>query len=143
MGLLEMNMAASVYSELSGAVVLCIDDNQDVLDCERAFLESFGYTVLTAPSGDKGLELAALHSVDVVVLDYFMPAAGGSSVALELRRLRPQAPIILLTETVDLPEKSLSLADALVVKDRLASQLLPTIVHLCGCGRIPPPSYDA
>jgi hypothetical protein len=37
--------------------VLCIDDNQDLLECEKAFLESFGYTVLTAPSGRKGLEL--------------------------------------------------------------------------------------
>ena len=31
-------------------VVLCIDDNEDVLECEKEFLESFGYTVLTAPS---------------------------------------------------------------------------------------------
>jgi CheY-like chemotaxis protein len=142
-GFLEVNMPASVYSELSGAVVLCIDDNQDVLECEKAFLEGFGYTVLTAPSGDKGLELAALHSVDVVILDSFMPATSRQSVALELRRLRPQAPIILLTETVDVPEQSLTQVDALVVKDRLASQLLPTIVHLCGSGRILPPSYDA
>jgi CheY-like chemotaxis protein len=29
-------------------IVLCIDDNQDVLECEKAFLEGFGYTVLAA-----------------------------------------------------------------------------------------------
>ena len=43
-------------------IVLCIDDNQDLLDCEKAFLESFGYTVLIAPTGGKGLELAALQA---------------------------------------------------------------------------------
>ena len=32
-------------------------------------LESFGYTVLTAASGGKGLELASKYSVDVVILD--------------------------------------------------------------------------
>jgi len=136
-------MPRSVYSELPSGVVLCIDDNQDVLDCERAFFESFGYTVLTAPSGSEGLELASIHSVDVVILDYFMPAMNGQEVAIEMRRLRPQAPIILLTEGLGVPEQALPLVDALVAKDRLASQLLPTIAHLSGSGRIPPLSYDA
>ncbi len=136
-------MPQSVYSELPSGVVLCIDDNQDVLDCERAFLESFGYTVLTAPNGGEGLELASIHSVDVVILDYFMPTMNGQEVAIEMRRLRPLAPIILLTEGLGVPEQALDLVDALVAKDRLASQLLPTIAHLFGCGRIPLPSYDA
>src|SRR5579863_2723836 len=127
----------------SSAVVLCIDDNQDVLECEREFLETFGYTVLTASSSGQGLELASTQSVDVVILDYFMPAMNGQAVAMEMRRLRPQAPIILLTEGLGVPEPALDLVDALVAKDRLASQLLPTIAHLSGSGRIPPLSYDA
>jgi CheY-like chemotaxis protein len=114
-----------------------------VLECERAFLESFGYTVLTAPSGGEGLELASTHSVDVVVLDYFMPVMNGQEVAVALRRLRPLAPIILLTEGLGVPEQALSLVDALIAKDRLASQLLPTIAHLYGSARIALPSYDA
>src|SRR5579862_4205320 len=98
-------MSLSVYPEFSSGVVLCIDDNQDVLECERAFLETFGYTVLTAPSSGRGLELASIHSVDVVILDYFMPVMNGQEVAIELRRLRPQAPIILLTEGRGIPER--------------------------------------
>ena len=136
-------MPHSVSSESPGGVVLCIDQNRDVLECERVFLESFGYTVLTAPSGGEGLELASTHSVDVVILDYFIPAMNGQEVAIELRRLRPQAPIILLTEGLGVPEQALHLVDALVAKDRLASQLLPTIVHLYGRARIELPSYDA
>jgi CheY-like chemotaxis protein len=136
-------MPPTVYPELTGGVVLCIDDNHDVLECERAFLEAFGYAVLTAPSGDKGLEMASIYSVDVVVLDYFMPSMNGQEIATELRRLRPQVPIILLTEGKGVPEPALSLADALVAKDRLASQLLPTIAYVQGSGRISPCSYDA
>ncbi|MGA2344364.1 MAG: response regulator [Candidatus Sulfotelmatobacter sp.] len=110
-------------------IVLCIDDNQDLLDCEKAFLESFGYTVLTAPSGGKGLELAALHSVDVVIVDYFMPDMNGQDVAIEMRRLQPQAPIIMLSGAADLPDQALQWVDAFVAKDRLASQLLPAIAQ--------------
>jgi len=44
-------MPATVYPALQSAVLLCIDDNEDVLECEKSFLESFGYTVLTAASG--------------------------------------------------------------------------------------------
>ncbi len=136
-------MPQSSCPPFSSAVVLCIDDNQDVLECEREFLETFGYTVLTASSGGKGLELASTQSVDVVILDYFMPAMNGQAVAMEMRRLRPQAPIILLTEGPGVPEPALDLVDAMVAKDRLASQLLPTIAYLHECGGIPSPYYDA
>ena len=136
-------MPPSVCPPFSSAVVLCIDDDQEVLECERAFLETFGYTVLTASSCGKGLELASTQSVDVVILDYFMPTMNGQQVALEMRRLRQQAPIILLTEGEGVPEPTLNLVDAMVAKDRLASQLLPTIAYLHDCGRIPPRSYDA
>src|ERR1700675_3596780 len=102
--------------ELKRAVLLCIDDSEDVLECEKTFLESFGYTVLTAASGDKGLELASMHSVDVVIVDYFMPEMTGEEVAMEMRRVRPLAPIILLTGAVDVPDQALSLVDALVAK---------------------------
>jgi CheY-like chemotaxis protein len=44
-------MLAAVYPTLQSAVLLCIDDNEDVLECEKSFLESFGYSVLTAASG--------------------------------------------------------------------------------------------
>jgi CheY-like chemotaxis protein len=113
--------------------ILCIDDNQDVLECEKIFLESFGYTVLTAPSGGKAVELAARYSVDVVVLDYFMPEMNGQEVALEMRRLMPQAPSIMLSGAVDVPEQALKCVDAFVAEARLASQLLPAIAELQRC----------
>ena len=123
-------MPRSVYSELPSGVVLCIDDSQDVLDCERAFLESFGYTVLIAPSGNKALELASIHSVDVVVVDYLMPEMDGHEVAIKMRRLRPQAPIIMLSGAVDIPEQALKSVDAFIAKDQLSSHLLTAIVRL-------------
>ena len=123
-------MPRSLQDAVNNAVVLCIDDNPAILECEQRFLETFGYRVLTALSGPKGLELAAAHSVDVVVVDYCMPEMNGVDVAIEIKRLRPYAPIIMLTSAVDVPKKALKLVDAFVVKDRLGSQLLPVISEL-------------
>ena len=136
-------MPAAVSPALQSAVVLCIDDNEDVLECEKSFLESFGYTILTAASGSKELELASKYSVDVVILDYFMPEMNGQEVAIAMSRLKPLAPIILLTGAVDVPEQTLNLVDVFIAKDRLASQLLPAIAQLHGFGSTSPPSCDA
>jgi two-component system, cell cycle sensor histidine kinase and response regulator CckA len=136
-------MPAAVYPALQSAVLLCIDDNEDVLECEKSFLESFGYSVLTAASGSKGLELASKHSVDVVILDYFMPEMNGQEVAIEMRRLRPEAAIIMLSGAADVPEQALKWVDAFIAKDRLASQLLPTIAQLYGYGATSQLSCDA
>jgi CheY-like chemotaxis protein len=136
-------MPPSAYAELLRGVVLCIDDNQNVLECEKAFLETFGYTVLTASSGARGLELASNHWVDVVIVDFFMPEMNGEKFAIEMRLLRPQAPIIMLSATVDVPEQALKLVDAFIAKDHLSSQLLPVIAQLHECGSILPLSYDA
>ena len=132
-------MPAAVYPALQSAVLLCIDDNEDLLECEKSFLESFGYTVLTAASGGRGLELASKYSVDVVILDYFMPEMNGQEVAIEMRRLKPQAPIIMLSGAVDVPEQALKWVDAFIAKDRLASQLLPMLAQLQGFGSTSPP----
>lgn len=136
-------MRPSHVKPLPKAVLLCIDDNQDLLECEKAFLETFGYTVLTAPSGREGLELACLHSFDVVIVDYCMPDMNGQEFAIAMRRLRPLVPIIMLSGTVDVPEEALKAVDAVVAKDCLASQLLPAIALLCRCESLLRLSYDA
>lgn len=38
----------TVQKTIQSAVLLCIDNNEEILECEKAFLETFGYTVLTA-----------------------------------------------------------------------------------------------
>ena len=126
-------MRSPVAAKLQNKVVLCIDDNQDVLDCEKAFLESFGYAVLTASSGGKGLELASMHPVDFVIVDYCMPGMNGHELAIEMRRLRPLAPIIMLSGARDVPEQALKSVDAFIAKAQLASQLLPAIAQLQEC----------
>jgi len=136
-------MSSSEFPGVQDSVVLCIDDNEDLLECEKSFLETFGCTVLAAASGGRGLELASKHAVDVVIVDYLMPEMDGHEVALELRRIKPQTPIIMLSASIDVPHQVLNLVDAFVAKDRLSSQLLPTIAQLRGYGSVPPSGSDA
>jgi CheY-like chemotaxis protein len=137
-GILKVeSMPPLTHPELKQPVLLCIDDNEDVLECEKSFLESFGYTVLTAATGSQGLELASMHSVDLVIVDYVMPEMNGHEVAIAMRRVRPQAPIIMLSGAVDVPEQALKWVDAFVAKDRLASQLLPAITQVAQKRRPP------
>lgn len=123
-------MRSPVHLTPQCKTILCIDDNPDVLECEKAFLESFGYSVLIAPSGGEGLALASMHPVDLVIVDYCMPEMNGQEVAIEMRRLMPRAPIIMLSGAVDIPEQALNRVNAFIAKDRLASQLLPAIAQL-------------
>jgi CheY-like chemotaxis protein len=137
-------MPVTIKSAVYNAVVLCIDDDPAILECEQRFLEAFGYRVLTALSGSKGVELASIHSVDVVIVDYSMPEMNGQEVAVEIKRRRPHAPIIMLSGAVDIPKKALKVVDAFVPKDRLGSQLLPVIAELQkgGSPQMRSPLYD-
>jgi ABC-type uncharacterized transport system involved in gliding motility auxiliary subunit len=66
----------------------------------------------------------------------------GHEVAIEMRRLKPKAPIIMLSAALDVPEQAMKLVDAFVAKDRLAGQLLPAIAQLHRRGSTAQPSYD-
>jgi two-component system alkaline phosphatase synthesis response regulator PhoP len=136
-------MFLSGIPRIPRSVVLCIDNSEEVLECETSFLETFGYTVLAAASAGRGLELASTHAVDVVIIDYLMPVMNGQEVAVEMRRLKPQTPIIMLSASVDVPHQVMKLVDAYVNKQDMASQLLPTIALLRGCEPISPFAHEA
>lgn len=99
--------------------------------------------ILTAPNGSKGLALAAVYPVDVVIVDYLMPEVNGKEFIAEMRQLRPGTPIIMLSGDANVPEQVLKWVDAYVAKDRLASQLLTAIAQLHGRGPAPPHLHDA
>jgi CheY-like chemotaxis protein len=132
-----------MLTPLPKASLLCIDDDQAVLECEKAFLEASGYTVITASSGREGLELVGIHSFDVVIVDYCMPEMNGQEFAIAMRLLRPLAPIIMLSGAVDVPDDALKVVDVFVPKDCLASRLLPAIALLRGSELLTSYLYDA
>jgi CheY-like chemotaxis protein len=96
--------------------LLCIDDEVIGLKVRRAVLERAGYEVVTAPDGKTGIELFEEQLFDGVVVDFLLPDADGGQVALQLRRLRPEVPVMLLSAYPNLPEEVLQRVDCSVMK---------------------------
>ena len=82
------------------------------------------------PSAQQGLRLATMCKCDAVLLDYEMPGMNGHEVASEIKRIRPELIIILLSGS-DIPTQALALVDAFVPKLEASRQLLPMIAELC------------
>lgn len=97
-------------------LILCIDDEELGLRIRKIVLERAGYGVETATEGPTGLDIFRSESVDVVVLDYFMPGMNGGQVAAEMRRLKPGVPILLLSAYINLPEDVISTVDCAILK---------------------------
>jgi CheY-like chemotaxis protein len=104
--------------------ILCIDDEALGLEIRKAVLERAGYHVLTAVDGPTGLSLFRGHSVDGVVLDYYMPEMDGGAVAEAMRRERPDVPIMLLSAYINLPVEVVQLADVTLLKGEGPRELL-------------------
>jgi PAS domain S-box-containing protein len=79
--------------------VLLAEDEQDVREVAREFLESAGYTVLEARDGADALRIAAAHKdgIDVLVTDMVMPGMTGQDVARQLRQNRPKTRVIYMS----------------------------------------------
>ena len=69
-------------------------------------------------------------SFDAVLLDYHMPEMTGHELAYEIRRLRPDTPVVMFSGS-EIPEETRQLVDAVVHKAEVPSELLPTVTRLC------------
>jgi CheY-like chemotaxis protein len=107
-----------------------VDDEKVGLRVRKIMLEGAGFEVLTATSGEQGLALLQAHHVDLVVLDYYMPGMNGGDVAAELRRRKPDLPIIFLSAYFSLPPAALELANAFITKGDPPDVLINKIEQL-------------
>jgi len=76
--------------------VLFVDDEEMLLNLGQTVLSAFGYTVLTANSGQRALELFKCNSsrIQMVITDLVMPGMSGRELVDRLRRLAPKVPIL-------------------------------------------------
>lgn len=105
-------------------LILCVDDEALGLQIRRIVLERAGYHVITAMDGPSGLKMFTDERVDAVVLDYFMPGMHGGVIAREMRLIRPEIPILLLSAYVNLPVEVTQVVSATVLKGDGAEVLL-------------------
>ena len=112
--------------------ILCIDEDDGILRRQKALFERRGYKVLTTASAREGLRIAAVCEVAAVVVDYYMPEMNGLEFATEIKRLKPQMPIVVVSSDDATPEPVLNVVDAFVSKNDAARRLLPVITRICG-----------
>jgi CheY-like chemotaxis protein len=98
--------------------VLLVDDNRDGLLVRRSLLEEIGCCVEIALNAEEGLRVYQSAPFDVIVTDFRMPRMNGMEFIQSIRRLDPNARIILLSgfvEPLGLTEQNTG-ADAVIAK---------------------------
>lgn len=76
--------------------ILLVDDDEDFREEMRSCLEA--YKVLEASNGQEALEMITRpNAIDLVILDVVMPGLSGTEVLRQLRRMKPDLSIIILT----------------------------------------------
>lgn len=83
-------------------VILCIDDDQDVLDSMRIILEKNDYIMVEAHTAEKGIVRYKEHSPDAIIVDMMMEEVdSGVRLAKELKFIDNKAPIFMLSSAGD------------------------------------------
>lgn len=111
--------------------ILVIDDQVDLTTMVRDVLESRGYEVLTANSGERGLEVAYTEHPHLILLDVMMPGMDGYQVCRELQfGYTKDIPVVFLTAKTQLAhmmEASRSGASAFITKPFRVEHLVQTV----------------
>lgn len=77
--------------------VLLVDDEAEFRDLLEKRLRKRNLALLSAGSGEEALAIVAREAVDVVVLDVRMPGMDGRETLREIKRLKPEVEVIMLT----------------------------------------------
>ena len=103
---------------MSAGKILVVDDDQNICELLRLYIEKENFEVAVANDGRRALELFDSFSPDLILLDIMLPELDGWQVCREIRK-KSQCPIIMLTAKGEVFDKVLGLelgADDYVVK---------------------------
>lgn len=98
--------------------ILIVDDDENICELLRLYLQKDGFNTLVANNGEKAISLVQIEKPDLVLLDIMMPVLDGWQVCREIRKTS-DVPIIMLTAKSETFDKVLGLelgADDYVTK---------------------------
>jgi two-component system, OmpR family, response regulator CpxR len=96
-------------------IILCVDDNEQVLSIRKFLLETRGYRVVTARTGAEAIERFRQGSIDLVLGDLVMPQMDGNEMVRRMKEISPEVPMILVSGSVRAFERA-NRADAFLPK---------------------------
>ena len=109
--------------------ILVVDDDPNICELLRLYIEKEGYDVSIAGDGQKAVEMFNKVSPDLVILDIMLPILDGWQVCREIRKIS-ECPIIMVTAKGETFDKILGLelgADDYVVKPFEAKEVVARI----------------
>jgi DNA-binding NtrC family response regulator len=77
--------------------ILVIDDEPILRDSLKVALETSSYEVLTAKSGEEGLEAFQRETPDLILLDHWLPGINGDEVLCRIKETGSEIPVIIMT----------------------------------------------
>lgn len=110
-------------------LILVVDDEKDLRDVLKLYLETAGYTVLEAENGIEAIELISKSEVSLMILDIMMPKMDGFELIKKLGEER-NFPIIFLSARTKVQDKILGLnlgADDYIEKPFDPGKYLPEL----------------
>src|SRR6266481_4294930 len=113
----------------SSKLILSVDDEPVILFTREKILQAEGYDVLSAPDGEKALELFEAYPVDLVLLDYVLPGTDGGRISQTMKAHKPLVPIIIVSASFA-PEEATICADRFMAKGDGPASLLAEIKQI-------------
>lgn len=110
-------------------LVLCVDDAEVALRVRKLLLTGAGYRVLTAASGEEGLAAFKDNPVELVIADHFLSDTSGAEIAAEMKQLKPEVPILIVSAAAE-PPPGLEFSDGFLSKGEGPDALLDAIARL-------------
>ena len=100
----------------SERILLCIDDEPNILNALKRLLRKEDFRLLTAGSGKEGLQLLAENKVHVVVSDQRMPEMNGTEFLKQVKESHPDIIRIILTGYTDVDSISEAINEGHIYK---------------------------
>ena len=114
---------------MSKEKILVVDDDVNICELLRLYIERDDYQVVIANDGEQAVELFNREQPDLVLLDIMLPKMDGWQVCKEIRKTSNR-PIIMLTAKGELFDKILGLelgADDYIIKPFEAKEVIARI----------------
>lgn len=111
-------------------VILCIDDQAENLKIRTMLLEIFGFATIAVCDHHSALRAVTDQRVDLLLIDYHLAnGETGEEIARDVRVMRPDLPLIMLTGDSRLPESARQCVDAVLVKGASDPRELRETIH--------------
>lgn len=85
-------------SEVGPSVILLVDDDPDIRSLSRTFLEHEGYNVFSTGDAERATQIfRSVPRIDLLVTDIYMPGRSGMELARELKAIRSQLAVLMIS----------------------------------------------